>query len=206
MRNAWKWWCWERNSFPLWRRWRTLLLSWPKQLMVTFNAHLPKLLTIPALVCFSPPMTHIYDYIKVFTSSLFPLSFPELLDCDDLHSVIRLVLKAGNYMNAVGIFLSELYCIWWISCNCFQKPLYLAFILLMIEPFIYYSGLLHCQCHWFQDGLSTQAGWHQSQQTWHEPHALCCQGEKELWDGQRLQKKIFMKSRKVCYHAVALNS
>ncbi|XP_070774203.1 FH2 domain containing 3 [Enoplosus armatus] len=26
----------------------------------------------------------------------------ELLDCDDLHSVIRLVLKAGNYMNAGG--------------------------------------------------------------------------------------------------------
>lgn len=31
----------------------------------------------------------------------------ELLDCDDLHSVIRLVLKAGNYMNAVRIIFSK---------------------------------------------------------------------------------------------------
>lgn len=38
-------------------------------------------------------------FVAVSFSSL-PL---ELLDCDDLHSVIRLVLKAGNYMNAVGI-------------------------------------------------------------------------------------------------------
>lgn len=36
MRNASKPWCWGRNSFLWWRRWRTLLLSWPKQLMVTF--------------------------------------------------------------------------------------------------------------------------------------------------------------------------
>lgn len=37
--------------------------------------------------------------------ALFLFLSIELLDCDDLHSVIRLVLKAGNYMNAVGIFL-----------------------------------------------------------------------------------------------------
>lgn len=27
----------------------------------------------------------------------------ELLECDNLHSVIRLVLKTGNYMNAVSV-------------------------------------------------------------------------------------------------------
>lgn len=42
-------------------------------------------------------------YTKGFWSLCLFLSL-ELLDCDDLHSVIRLVLKAGNYMNAVGIF------------------------------------------------------------------------------------------------------
>ena len=48
------------------------------------------------------------------------LSLPsELLDCDDLHSVIRLVLKAGNYMNAVGIsFL--------FSLSSLKKDLFLS--------------------------------------------------------------------------------
>jgi len=32
---------------------------------------------------------------------------PEMLSCDDLHSVIRLVLKAGNYMNAVSLLPGE---------------------------------------------------------------------------------------------------
>lgn len=46
--------------------------------------------------------------IRIF-QALF-LSLPsELLDCDDLHSVIRLVLKAGNYMNAVCICLDYNY-------------------------------------------------------------------------------------------------
>lgn len=47
--------------------------------------------------------------LRFFVSISFSSLLSELLDCDDLHSVIRLVLKAGNYMNAVGIFLSELY-------------------------------------------------------------------------------------------------
>lgn len=40
--------------------------------------------------------------------SSISLSPQELLDCDDLHSVIRLVLKAGNYMNSVGLSPAEL--------------------------------------------------------------------------------------------------
>lgn len=44
-------------------------------------------------------------YIEVLVSMSFSSLPLELLACDDLHSVIRLVLKAGNYMNAVGIFL-----------------------------------------------------------------------------------------------------
>lgn len=29
-------------------------------------------------------------------------TLPELLSCPELHSILRLVLKAGNYMNAVS--------------------------------------------------------------------------------------------------------
>lgn len=31
-----------------------------------------------------------------------PLTLVELLSCPELHSILRLVLKAGNYMNAVS--------------------------------------------------------------------------------------------------------
>lgn len=98
MRNVWKRWCWGRNSFLSWKRWRTLLLSWPKELMVMLYIHPPK---------FLQPRFSFYNYIKVLCLHLFFFHslLSELLNCDDLHSVIRLVLKAGNYMNAVGIFL-----------------------------------------------------------------------------------------------------
>lgn len=49
-----------------------------------------------------PPL---YSDLHLSSMSLSP---QELLDCDDLHSVIRLVLKAGNYMNSVGLFPTEL--------------------------------------------------------------------------------------------------
>lgn len=61
---------------------------------------------------------------------------------------------------------------------------------------INFSGWLQCQCHWIQDDLFAQAGRHQSQQAWHEPHALCCQGEEEAW------RKYLWKP---CYHAMSLN-
>ncbi|MED6233261.1 hypothetical protein ATANTOWER_009233 [Ataeniobius toweri] len=46
---------------------------------------------------FFPLMEEVKNAIAVMTKAA-----NELLDCDDLHSVIRLVLKAGNYMNAGG--------------------------------------------------------------------------------------------------------
>uniref|UniRef100_A0A3Q2ZR36 FH2 domain containing 3 n=2 Tax=Kryptolebias marmoratus TaxID=37003 RepID=A0A3Q2ZR36_KRYMA len=46
---------------------------------------------------FFPLMEEVKNAITVMTKAA-----NELLDCDDLHSVIRLVLKAGNYMNAGG--------------------------------------------------------------------------------------------------------
>ncbi|KAM4727339.1 FH2 domain containing 3 isoform 1-T4 [Anableps anableps] len=46
---------------------------------------------------FFPLMEEVKTAIAVMTKAA-----NELLDCDDLHSVIRLVLKAGNYMNAGG--------------------------------------------------------------------------------------------------------
>uniref|UniRef100_A0A3Q3FZW4 FH2 domain containing 3 n=1 Tax=Labrus bergylta TaxID=56723 RepID=A0A3Q3FZW4_9LABR len=46
---------------------------------------------------FFPLMDEVKNSVAVMTKGA-----NELLDCDDLHSVIRLVLKAGNYMNAGG--------------------------------------------------------------------------------------------------------
>uniref|UniRef100_A0A665V5J6 FH2 domain containing 3 n=1 Tax=Echeneis naucrates TaxID=173247 RepID=A0A665V5J6_ECHNA len=46
---------------------------------------------------FFPLMEEVKNSVGVMTKAA-----NELLDCDDLHSVIRLVLKAGNYMNAGG--------------------------------------------------------------------------------------------------------
>ncbi|XP_056451483.1 FH2 domain containing 3 isoform X2 [Gadus chalcogrammus] len=46
---------------------------------------------------FFPQMEEMKTSVDVMTKAA-----NELLDCDDLHSVIRLVLKAGNYMNAGG--------------------------------------------------------------------------------------------------------
>lgn len=57
------------------------------------------------LVYFTPSSSHLMFILRFFVSISFSSLLLELLDCDDLHSVIRLVLKAGNYMNAVGIFL-----------------------------------------------------------------------------------------------------
>lgn len=48
--------------------------------------------------------------------SLSRFSSSELLDCDDLHSVIRLVLKAGNFMNAVGISLNMILLLFFDKC------------------------------------------------------------------------------------------
>lgn len=38
---------------------------------------------------------------SVYPTTLHPLSLSELLDCEELHDLVRLVLKAGNYMNEV---------------------------------------------------------------------------------------------------------
>ncbi|KAG5837495.1 hypothetical protein ANANG_G00239880 [Anguilla anguilla] len=46
---------------------------------------------------FSPFMEEMKQSIATMTTAA-----QELLDCDDLHSIIRLVLKTGNYMNAGG--------------------------------------------------------------------------------------------------------
>ncbi|KAJ8412514.1 hypothetical protein AAFF_G00128500 [Aldrovandia affinis] len=46
---------------------------------------------------FFPLIEEMMQSIAIMTTAA-----QELLDCDDLHSIIRLVLKAGNYMNAGG--------------------------------------------------------------------------------------------------------
>lgn len=68
-------------------------------------------------------------YIKIY----FPLNFHccpptlELLDCDDLHSVIRLVLKAGNYMNAVSIVLPQTFFSDLLSKKCLHAIYFVFF-------------------------------------------------------------------------------
>lgn len=58
-------------------------------------------------VCYAPLPQMFETHLS---SAVFHVCIPleELLDCDDLHSVIRLVLKAGNYMNSVGVLLTEM--------------------------------------------------------------------------------------------------
>lgn len=46
---------------------------------------------------FFPLMDEVKEFIRTLTTA-----GSELLDCDNLHAVIRLVLKTGNYMNAGG--------------------------------------------------------------------------------------------------------
>lgn len=43
-----------------------------------------------------------YMCVEIESLLLIYLFSVELLECVDLHSVIRLVLKTGNYMNAVS--------------------------------------------------------------------------------------------------------
>lgn len=57
-----------------------------------------------------------------------------------------------------------------------------------------YSGWLQCQRHGLQDDVAAQAGRHQGQQTWHEPHALRCQGEEKSWDGQLLSEEKYLQN------------
>lgn len=40
--------------------------------------------------------------VTIFRKLYLLFSFLELLSCPELHSILRLVLKAGNYMNAVS--------------------------------------------------------------------------------------------------------
>lgn len=65
--------------------------------MVAFYTYTPQL----SKVGYAPVM-----YFETHLSSMLLSLKKELLDCDDLHSVIRLVLKAGNYMNSVGVLLT----------------------------------------------------------------------------------------------------
>ena len=63
-RSSWRWWCWGRNSFLSWRRWRTQSLSWPKQRMVTFNTRSPE----------APTTLYLYIFRFFCLHLSFPLS------------------------------------------------------------------------------------------------------------------------------------
>jgi len=54
-------------------------------------------------------LVHLQRFNKILICFISPNPcmklFPELLECADLHSVIRLVLETGNYMNSVSIII-----------------------------------------------------------------------------------------------------
>lgn len=45
------------------------------------------------------------EFVFTYSSDSLCLTLLELLSCPELHSILRLVLKAGNYMNAVSYSL-----------------------------------------------------------------------------------------------------
>ncbi|XP_067084712.1 FH2 domain containing 3 [Osmerus mordax] len=65
--------------------------------LVRLPAYEERLRTLMLREEFFPLMEELKQSIAVLSTAA-----NELLDCDDLHSIIRLVLKAGNYMNAGG--------------------------------------------------------------------------------------------------------
>ena len=103
-----------------------------------------------------------YSIVMFFLTlcSDFLSSFLELLDCDDLHSVIRLVLKAGNYMNAVSV-LHEKYS---SSSSSFSNfYMYSSTYFLNWKHFIPPPGRTQWECHRLPDEFPAPAVWHQSQ-------------------------------------------
>lgn len=54
-----------------------------------------KLLHLQSLLSFM-------EFVFVYSFESPCLTLLELLSCPELHSILRLVLKAGNYMNAVS--------------------------------------------------------------------------------------------------------
>ncbi|RXM98767.1 FH2 domain-containing protein 1 [Acipenser ruthenus] len=82
----------------------------------------------------------------------------ELLNCVDLHTVIRLVLKLGNYMNAVST-----------PCEAF-----------CIRDWEQRSGWLCGQCCGVPDDIASQTGGHKSEQTRDEPDALRCDDVRKV--------------------------
>lgn len=56
----------------------------------------------------------------------------ELLECDDLHSVIRLVLKTGNYMNAVSVYYLVLLFLFYLSGSLRSTIFYSIFLFFLL--------------------------------------------------------------------------
>ncbi|KAM8897963.1 LOW QUALITY PROTEIN: FH2 domain containing 3 [Spinachia spinachia] len=92
----------EETEVKLLRSFNGSLLVLPEAdqfmvLLVKVPGYEERLKTMMLREEFFPLMEEVKNSVAVMTKAA-----NELLDCDDLHSVIRLVLKAGNYMNAGG--------------------------------------------------------------------------------------------------------
>lgn len=91
----------------------------------------------------------------------------------------------------------------WVSfhqrCSLFFQRLF-TFVLEHVR--VCDSGWPHCERHRLPDDLTPQAGRHQSQQAWHEPHALRCQGESERPRGrsERFQTEVSSPPL-TCFHS-----
>ena len=128
MRSVWKRWCWGRNSFLSWKRWRTLLLSWPKELMVMLYIHPPK---------FLQPRFSFYNYIKVLCLHLFFFPFSPLRAVE---------LWRPPLSNSAGIKSRELH----ERCWYFSLRIMFCFFMAYIDG-LYLDTKLPGVLYWWHD-------------------------------------------------------
>lgn len=146
-------WCSERNFPPSWATWRNKLALW-------------RLLDkVPVL---SSSSVIWLDQVDGWCDSHCASPRSELLECDHLHSVIRLVLKTGNYMNAV-------------SGRHSMKMSFAPSLGQSLSLGASWStGWLRWQRYWLSNGFAAEVGRHQSKQAWDEFNALRCHGKWTL--------------------------
>lgn len=87
MKNVSVTWCSKRNFSPLWLKWKDTSALWYLLERVS--------------LCIFDSVLKLWSLLKQIWNLWKCFCLLELLESDHLHSVIRLVLKTGNYMNAV---------------------------------------------------------------------------------------------------------
>lgn len=98
-----------------------MLIWWKHDIRLMFHT----LYTLKNKVAYLQMLYIQIPSVTIFRKLYLLFSFLELLSCPELHSILRLVLKAGNYMNAV----SATVCFFmWISSVWQRVSLYLDYL------------------------------------------------------------------------------